>query len=256
MRKKLSYRLYRLIRFLARLFYPKMKVVGAENLPDEPCVIVGNHAKTNGPVSCELYFPTERYTWCTGEMMNLREVPDYTYRDFWSHKPRYIRWLYRLASYLIAPLSVCIFNSANCIGVYHDMRIVGTFQETVEKLQGGANIVIFPEHNVPRNNIICEFQDRFIDVAKMYYRRTGKSLSFVPLYVAPNLHTLYLGAPIRFDTAAPLPQERRRVCGALMDGVTELARSLPEHTVVPYPNIPKKQYPTNKEQSSYEKTCC
>jgi hypothetical protein len=30
-----------------------------------------------------------------------------------------------------------------------------------------------------------------------------------------------------------------------MDAITEIAVRQPEHTVVPYPNIPKKQYPKN-----------
>lgn len=254
MLKKLSNLLYRLIRWVVRVCYPYTRVVGAQNLPDEPCIVVGNHAKTNGPVACELYFPVERYTWCNGEMMHLKEVPEYTYRDFWSKKPKSIRWLYRIASYLIAPLSVCIFNNANCIGVYHDLRIMGTFKETIQKLQNGASVVIFPEHEVPHNNIVCEFQDRFIDVARMYYKKTGREISFVPLYVAPRLHSLHLGKAVRFDASAPLEQERKRICKAMMDGVTDLARALPEHIVVPYPNIPKAQYPTSKVDSSQRNT--
>lgn len=243
--KLLSSLIYHVLKWLAWVCYPHMKLTGRENLPDEPCIVVGNHAKTNGPVSCELYFPVEHYTWCNGEMMHLKEVPNYTYRDFWSHKPKYIRWLYRLASYLIAPFSVCVFNNANCIGVYRDLRIMGTFKETVQKLEEGSSIVIFPEHDVPHNEIICEFQDRFIDVARMYHKKTGKELRFVPLYVAPRLHMLCFGQPVRFDASAPLEKERRRICEAMMNGVTELARRLPEHIVVPYPNIPKSQYPTN-----------
>ena len=34
-------------------------------------------------------------------------------------------------------------------------------------------------------------------------------------------------------------------CRALMDEITAMAVSLPEHTVVPYTNVPKKQYPKN-----------
>ena len=56
---------------------------------------------------------------------------------------------------------------------------------------------------------------------------------------------MYYGKPVVFDPEAPIAQERRRICGALMDGITAMAVALPEHTVVPYPNIPKKQYPKN-----------
>ena len=42
-----------------------------------------------------------------------------------------------------------------------------------------------------------------------------------------------------------MEQERSRICNYLMDEITSIACSLPRHTVVPYPNIPKKDYPCN-----------
>ena len=250
--------IYRLIKWLVRVCYPKMEVVGTENLPQEPAVVVGNHSKMNGPIACELYFPGERYTWCAGQMMNLKEVPDYAFADFWSAKPKYIRWFYRLLSYVIAPLSVCVFNNADTIGVYHDSRIISTFKTTVKRLEEGASVVIFPEHDVPCNHILCEFQDRFIDIAKMYYKRTGKELQFVPLYIAPKLKKLYLGKPIRFCAENPIEQERKRICRYLMEEITQIACALPEHIVIPYRNMPRKTYGTNisEEAPVHEKAGC
>ena len=252
--KKIS-PLYKLIKWLVRVCYPKMNVVGLENLPEGEAILVGNHTQMNGPIACELYLPGEHYTWCAGQMMELKEVPAYAYQDFWAGKPGYSRWFYKLLSYAIAPLSVCVFNNANTIGVYHDTRILSTFKKTVVKLQAGARIVIFPEHNVPYNHILCQFQDRFIDVAKLYYKRTGKALSFVPLYIAPALHTMYLGKPIRFCPDNDAREERSRICEYLMAQITEMACSLPEHRVVPYSNIPKRDYPSNiPKEDVYEKT--
>ena len=37
--------LYRIIKWLIWLFYPKMKVMGQEHLPEEPCIIVGNQTQ-------------------------------------------------------------------------------------------------------------------------------------------------------------------------------------------------------------------
>lgn len=237
--------LYRVIKWLVKVFYPKIEVVGAENLPQEPAVIVGNHTQMNGPIACELYFPGNRYTWCAGQMMHLKDVPAYAYQDFWSGKPKFTRPFYKLLSYLIAPLSVCVFNNAQTIGVYHDARILSTFKNTVKRLEEGASVVIFPENGEPYNHIITQFQDKFIDVAKLYYKKTGKELSFVPMYIAPKLKKMYLGKPIRFCAANPMDEERRRICDYLMTGITDIALSLPRHTVVPYRNIPKKDYPTN-----------
>lgn len=251
-----GYPLYRLIRGIVRVFYPKIQVEGLENLPEEPSIIVGNHTQMNGPIACQLYFPGKRYIWCAGEMMQWKEVPDYAYRDFWSRKPGWCRWFYRILSYLITPLSVCVFKNADTIGVYHDSRIISTFQHTVKGLREGANVVIFPEHDVPYNHILCQFQDRFIDVARLYYKRTGKALHFVPLYIAPKLKTMYLGKPIQFQPDAPMEQERERICNYLMEEITNIACGLPKHTVVPYNNVSRKQYGTNlpEEAISHAKT--
>lgn len=241
---------YRFIKGLVKLFYPKMQVEGLENLPEEPAVIVANHCKMNGPIACELYFPGNRYTWCAGEMMQREEVASYAYADFWSRKPRWSRPFYKLLSHLIAPLSVCVFNQANTIGVYHDSRVLSTFRNTVKRLQEGAHVVVFPEHDAPYNHILCQFQDRFIDVARMYYKRTGKALQFVPMYIAPELKVMYLGAPIRFLPGQPMEMERERICRYLMEQITAIACGLPEHTVVPYQNIPRSRYGSNRSKEA------
>ena len=254
MKNKGSALLYIIIKGLVRLLYPRIQVQGKEYIPEAPAILVGNHAQMNGPIISELYIPGDHYTWCAGQMMHLKDVPGYAFEDFWSAKPKYIRWFYKLLSYIIAPFSVCIFNNANTIGVYHDTRIISTFKHTVEKLQSGSNVVIFPEHDTPYNHVIYEFQDRFIDVAKLYYKRTGKELSFVPFYSAPKLKAVYFGQPIRFCPENPAEMERKRICEYLMKEITEIACSLPEHTVIPYRNISKRKYPLNTQEEAYEKT--
>lgn len=240
--------LYKVLKWFVRLFSPKMEVEGLENLPQEPVILVGNHCQLYGPIAAELYAPGEHYTWCAGEMLHLKDVPEYAFRDFWSQKPRYTHWFYKIASYLIAPLSVFIFNHANTIGVYHDTRIISTFKNTVKALQEGANVVIFPEHDVKYNHIIYQFQEKFVDVAKLYYKRTGKEVAFVPLYIAPKLGKMCIGTPIRFCADNPMKEECGRISQNLAQQVTDMACALPEHTVVPYRNIPKKYYPKNTQK--------
>ncbi len=246
MSDKKTSRTFRFLKGMVRLCYPKIELLGLENLPEEPSMIVGNHSQLHGPIASELYFPEPRYTWCAFQMMQKREVPAYAYQDFWSKKPKALRPLYKLISHLIAPLSVCVFNGADTIAVYYDSRTLGTFKETVKRLQEGANVVVYPEHEVKYNHIVYEFRDRFIDIARIYYKKTGLELNFVPLYIAPKLKKMYLGKPLRFDASAPMEEERRRICTYLMEEITRMAEALPLHTVVPYPNLPKKDYPTNK----------
>lgn len=246
MKRRISYWCFLVIRWLIWLFYPKMKVEGLENLPSEPCIIAANHSQMHGPIACEIHFPGDRAIWCAGEMMHLKEVPDYAFTDFWSKKPKAIRWFYRVLSFMIAPVSVCVFNNAHTIGVYRGGKIMHTFRESQNALEEGSNVIIFPEHDVPHNHIVHEFQGGFVDVARRYHKVTGKQLQFVPMYIAPKLKTMYLGKPITFDSSVDIQEERERICEYLMAAITDLAVQLPEHTVIPYPNVPKKCYPSNQ----------
>ena len=185
--------------------------------------------------------------------MNRKEVAEYAFTDFWSFKPKWTHPFFRLLSHLIVPLSVCVFNNAHTVPVYHDARLITTFRESVALLQKGVRLIIFPEKNQRYNNIVYAFQDKFIDVARFYYKRTGESLPFVPMYIAPRLRKMYLGEPILFDPQAPIDSERERICREAAEQITRIAASLPEHTVVPYRNIPRKDYPKNKPIEVYQK---
>ena len=243
--KKQKNILYLFICAMIRLFYRKPCFEGTENIPDEPCVIVGNHTQMNGPIISELYFPGNNYIWCAGQMMHWKEVAEYAFTDFWSFKPKIFHPFFRLLSWIITPLAVLIFNNASTVPVYHDTRLITTFRRSIELLQEGRSMIIFPEWNKRYNNILYDFQDKFVDLARFYYRKTKQALLFVPVYNAPKLHKTVIGKPVRFDPDAPIEHERERICKAMKDAITEMAASLPEHTVIPYRNIPKRLYPKN-----------
>ncbi len=239
--------MFRILKKILYTFYPKTTVHGAENLPDESVIIVANHSQMHGPIICEKFLPFDSYTWCTGEMMKLREVPAYAYKDFWSAKPKVLRPFYKVLSYIIAPVSVCVFNNAHTISVYHDARCISAFKETMQKLNDNNNVVIFPECYDEHNHIVHDFQENFINIARMYYRKTGRCLCFAPMYIAPKLHSVYIGKPIRYNPDENFDEHKESIRSYLMDSITQIAVSLPIHTVVPYPNISKKHYPKNKE---------
>lgn len=236
---------YRIICWVVWLFTPKFKIEGQENIPEEPCVIVGNHSQMYGPIVGELYTPVKSYIWCAGEMMERKEVSEYAYNDFWSGKPTYIRWFFKLLSKIIAPLSEFIFTSARTVPVYHDHRLITTFRESIRLMEQGNSMVIFPECYEEHNNVVHAFQEKFIDLARFYYKKTGKALTFVPMYIAPRLEKIFYGKPIIFNPDAPIDEERLRISNYIMDAITEISVSQPLHTVVPYPNIPKRLYPKN-----------
>lgn len=245
-KKKKKGLLFRFVRSIIKTFYGKVRHLGVENIPSEPSIIVGNHAQMNGPITAEIYAPFKRKTWCIGNMLHLRDFPKYMLEDICRYKPKWTRIFYLPFCYLIAPLAVYLFKTADTIGVYKDMRIISTLKKSVTALKEGEHLIIFPECHTKFNNIVYEFQDKFIDTAKLYFKDTGKELSFVPMYVAPKLKTIVYGKPIKFDSTSPIEEQRKIICDYLKTEITHLAQSLPVHTVVPYANIKKKNYPKSK----------
>ena len=241
--KQLSWYIYRAACAVVRRLFPEPEFSGLEHLSgDRAHIIVGNHAQAYGPCYMELYLPCERAIWCAAEMMHVKELPGYAFRDFWSKKPRWCRWFYRLLPFVCAPVAVAVLKHAHAIGVYRDNRVLSTMRESLKRMKEGANIVIFPEHEVFYNGIVWEFQEGFVNLATLYARQTGRAVDFVPMYTAPRLRRVCLGEPVAFDPAADPKAESHRVCRALMDAVTDLALALPHHVAVPYPNLPKRSY--------------
>ncbi len=249
MRPKKTSLIYRILRSLIDFFFPRMQVFGMENLPEEPCILVGNHSQMNGPLASELRLDIPHETWCAGEMMKRNEVADYAFTDFWSFKPRWTHPFFRLLSHLITPLAVCLLANSHTIPVYHDVRLRDTFRRSVDAMADGESLMIFPEKNEKGNHILYAFQDKFVDTARFYYKKTGRCASFVPVYICPRLKRITIGRPTVYRPEEAMPDERARVCAYLRDEITAMAEALPEHTVVPYRNIPKRDYPTNRPGS-------
>lgn len=242
----LSKAIFRIFRFFAKIAYRKTKIIGIENIPSSNTVIVANHAQLNGPIIAELFMPEDCYIWANGQMVNFREVPSYAMEDFFPFKKGLQRPVFKLASYILAPLLPCIINNARVIPVYHDARIASTFRTTVKMLSKGKNILIFPECHEKCNNIINCLRDNFVDVARLYYKRTGIALRFVPMYISPELDRCYFGEGINYDPSSDAVGERHRITEHLAAEITRIGRSLPEHTVVPFDNISRKKYISNK----------
>ena len=200
----------------------------------------------HGPIVAEVQFPVKRKTWCIGNVLTKKEFIEHAKTDFWGQKPKWTRWFYNILAHIIAPIGANIFNNADLIGVYKDARLANTFKETVRELQEGNNIIIFPECPTLYNNIVNEFQEKYIDVARLYYKRCGKCISFVPMYNAVRLKKVLLGKPIKYDPNIPIEGMRKMINDYLKNEITNLALSLPSHEVVPYLNKGRKYNPKSK----------
>jgi hypothetical protein len=240
--------MFRFIKWLIGVFFRKKKLIGLENLGDEPCIVVGNHAQAFGPLFGELHFPTPVKIWCVDKMLNKKEAGAYAFEDFWSGKPKSTRWFFKLLSPLLGRILYFAMSNAECIPVYRDMRALNTYKLTVQALEQEKNVLIFPEGREKYNDIVNKFQERYVEVAKIYCKRTGKALSFVPMYYAVSLKTVVFGKPIQFSLDKSVEEQMSEISKYLMEEITKMAKELPRHKVVPYENLSKRQYKWSKEK--------
>lgn len=66
------------------------------------------------------------------------------------------------------------------------------------------------------------------------------------MYNAVRLKKVLIGKPIKFNPDNEISTERKRINDYLKQEITNLAKSLPIHIVVPYSNIKKKEYPKSE----------
>jgi len=246
--KKKKPLLFRIAVKIIKLFYKKREIIGIENLPKEPCIIIGNHSQIHGPLTSELYYPRKKSIWCTWEMRELKEVPRYAQNIFWPHKPKRSKWLFKILSYLIAPIASYALYYADTLPVYRDKRIIVTLKKSLTALHNGEDVIIFPETDDGYNNIINELQEGFLEVAKFYYTKYKKELNIVPMYNGATIKTVVFGKPIKFDATKPYEEQKDEICNYLKKELTHIATSLPRHRVIPFLNrCDKKEYPYSKE---------
>lgn len=236
--------LYKILYAIVRLFYRKREFVG--ELPDEPSVIVANHAQIHGPLIAQLYYPRKKRIWCDERVMSVKSFAKYAYEDFWAGKPKWCRWFFWLCSRLLAPLGAFVFKHSDTIAVYRDSRLIGTLRETAEALKNGYDIIIFPEQREAYNEIVNGLQPHFTAISGVYYAKTGKEVAFVPLYNAPRIRNAALGSPLHFNRALSRSEAERELVDEIKQQITRLAKELPPHTVLPYDNVGRKNYPKSR----------
>lgn len=235
---------FRFFMRLINVFYHKRSYTGVENIKS-PTVFVTNHSQIHAPLTHTLFFPTDAYFWCISDMTEFKKLPSHALNGFWPDKPKSVRWIYRLISYFLAP-TAWLFKRANTIPVYHDARVLDTFKMTIEKIKEGHDIIICPENFEGFDGITNDFHEKFIDLAKLYYKKYGEAITFTPMYTCPALKTNVIGEPVTYNPNAPIAEERKRIASYLKSTINSLAKSLPPHRVVPFANVGKNQQPMSR----------
>ncbi len=212
---------------ISKKLAPKPTLIFTEQIPlDEPVVFVANHEKNYGPSVMQLFFPIQYRPWIIYNMLAVDVCQPYVQETFFEERLGWPIWLSKVFSKALAAPLVRLMHTTNPIPVYRERpdRIVETFRQSIQALENGDNLLIFPENPNAGDysTEVKQFFEGFLFLAKLYYRKTERSLLFCPVSINPKSHTVSVGKPIRYNPQNEYGLEAERIRKHLMHQVAGL----------------------------------
>lgn len=137
---------FRLLKWLTKGRYKRPTFVYLGEKFGNGGIILSNHEGTDAPMSLEMYCDKPVRMWGAHEMNSgLIKMYKYQTRVYYHEKKHWNLHLARLFCLLASPLTNLFYKGLNLISTYRDGRFMKTLRESIDALQNGENIVIFPE---------------------------------------------------------------------------------------------------------------
>ncbi len=225
-RHKNRYGVRLILALLRPLYYHK--VIGTENLSqyeDGTIILVSNHGELYGPVVTNLYIPISFRPWSISEIVDKDAIVPYVYENTALRQKWCPDFLKMPLTKLCCRFILWVLSSIEAIPVYRSKprELLKTFRISVEAMQAGDNLLIFPENpqlnegddKRYRREGISAFYTGFVMLAPALYAKAKKRAVFVPIYASKHLRTLTIGAGIRYDPEPPQTEEKLRIVGEL-----------------------------------------
>ena len=196
--------------------------------PKNPVVFLGNHAEIYGPIASALCFPVPVRFWVISKMMfKKKEVRAYLYENTFSKKTYLPVFVRKLLAWYLGWLSVNVMNALRAIAVYRDspMKLRQTLRESVEALEQGENLMIFPEHPEGKyvKGGISELSPGFVMLAEAWWKKSGKKMRMMPVFANREKRTFTFGEEIVYEPENGYAAEQERILEAAYQELTALS---------------------------------
>ena len=166
----------------------------------EGVVYLCRHSGASGPVHALAYMPIPVRPWILDVFFSRDACYHFfstvTYHDRFGHTPPVARFLAWISA---APFARLV-RSTGGIPVYrHSLKSRETFRRSVETLDAGESLLIFPDVNyAEKRDGIGALYRGFLMLEKLYFEKNGRHISFVPLHIGERSRALHVGRAIQF----------------------------------------------------------
>lgn len=204
-------RYFRFVRWLLKLLMPLKTVQPISELPGQPCVILCRHRNMRGPFYGIVRWGGEKVrTWIYHPFFSKDALYEQLYGYTLTKRLHYPDLLARFCAWFMSLIVPPLIHSLGGIPVYrNDGRIRETFRLSLEQLEQGHNILIFPDIDYTSNEDVGEVYDGFFMLERMYHKKTGKHLPFVPALLDTSKKALTFGRPVCFGDESFATEKER-----------------------------------------------
>lgn len=185
------------IKSLFRLIRKRPDIIDLNAGRETTGIYVANHSAAGGPFTYELFFPFRFVPWGAHEMCgNYRKRWRYLYDVFYQQK---LGWG-KLRAFLVATpfalISRLVYNGAELIPTYHDLRLIRTIRQSLDVLRAGRNILIFPEvSDDGYHDILRDINGGFVLLARRYRAATGSDVPIYPVCYSASRNRIVIDRP-------------------------------------------------------------
>ena len=180
-----------------------------------------SHGDMAGPLATQCWLPFPTRPWVLHVFLS-REECRRQYRDYtFTQRFGLPRPAAALLAWAVSGYASALVRSVGAIPVYRgSARLKETFRRTVEALQAGDPVIVFPDVDyTDRSGDMGEIYDGFLLIDRFWQRVSDTPLDFVPLRLDRKARRIAAGEAVRFDRTAPRQGETVRVREALLRGL-------------------------------------
>lgn len=165
---------------------------------EEPVVFVCRHLDMHGPYTTLKWLPTELHPMIIHVFFDrastIQHMTEYTFSARYGKKAKKFSLVAHVLSWLAPPL----MKSLQAVPVYREgLRSMTTIKQSLAYLLKGESLIVYPDiHYMDSYEKPSEIYEGFLYLGELYYKKTGKRLSFVPLLIDDENRRITAGASI------------------------------------------------------------
>lgn len=183
-------------RWVFRLFSRKYRC--DFEMPEAPAVFVCRHLDMHGPYTTLKWLPTELHPMIIHMFFDrkttVQHLTEYTFAARRGKKAR----KFSLAAHIMSLIAPPLMKSLQAVPVYREgLKSMTTIKQGLKYLLRAEHLIVFPDIQYMEGyDTPSEIYEGFLYIGELYYKKTGKTLSFVPLLIDDRNRRITAGKPV------------------------------------------------------------